>query len=86
MLFTGSGGSGVNLRAQVEWKNSGGTTLRTDSMGSITSAFAGRVFALKSVAPPAGAVTARVVVIGRANFTASSVAKVFADALAVSIP
>ena len=86
MLFTGSGGSGVNLRAQVEWKNSGGTTLRIDSMGSITSAFAGQVFALKSLAPPAGAVTARVAVIGRANFTASSVAKVFADALAVSIP
>lgn len=86
MLFTGSGGSGVSLGAKVEWRNSGGTVLRTDSMGSITSAFAGNVFALKSVAPPSGAVTARVIVTGRANFTASTVAKVFADALAVSIP
>ena len=86
MLFTGSGGSGVSLGAKVEWRNSGGTVLRTDSMGSITSAFAGQVFALKSVAPPAGSATARVILTGRANFTASTVAKVFADALAMSIP
>lgn len=86
MLFTGSGGSGVSLGAKVEWRNSGGTVLRTDSMGSITSAFAGQVFALKSVAPPSGAVTARVILTGRANFTASTVAKVFGDALAVTVP
>lgn len=87
MLFTGSGGSGVSLGASVEWRDSGGVVLRTDMLGTpITSAFAGQVFAIKSVAPPSGAVIARVILAGRANFTASTIAKVFADALAVSIP
>ena len=86
MLFAGSGGSGVSLSARVEWRASGGTILKTDSLGSITSAFAGRVFSAKSLEVPATAATARVIVAGLANLTAATVVRVFADALTVSNP
>ena len=46
----------------------------------------GRVFSAKGLVPPAGATNAIVFIEGTANFTATTVAKLFADAVAVTIP
>ena len=74
------------MRAKVEWTGASGT-LRTDQIGEVaTSGLQGRVFSAKGIVPPAGATNAIVFIEGTANFTATTVAKLFADAVAVTIP
>lgn len=85
------GGSPENaltlLGAKVQFLN-GGTELSTVSLGQVTggSGFGGRVFAAQSLAPPAGAKIARVLLEGEYDWVGPADIRMYADALAVTVP
>lgn len=79
---------------QIDWLNSGGTSLGITTVGTGTgAALNGNVFQMRGILPPAGAVTARVIVRGtftwepgNATPTDRADIRLYADALALSIP
>lgn len=93
-MFVISGDDGSELQsltAEIEWLN-GGSTLRTDTIASTVSEFGGRVFALRSITPPATTDNAIVRLIGRVTWSSSAVAennsdiRMFADTVALTTP
>ena len=81
-----------SMQGRIEWRDGGGATLRSDTIGQITSSFGGHVFARASILPPLGAVTARCII--RADVTWASSATpannseiwLYVDALALTVP
>jgi hypothetical protein len=84
LQFTGTGGSMVDMEGFLEWRDAS-SSLGVQSIG-LTTDQTGYAFQGKSLLPPVGATIARVRVQAYANFTAATVAKLFVDALAVTVP
>lgn len=85
LVATGAGTSAdlLNLRAAIEWRNSGGAISTT----TITSdEFSGGAIAQSAMHKPAGATIARVTVRGEFNWRTSSDVRLYADALALTVP
>lgn len=82
----------VSMDARVEWRGASGA-ISTVIVGTATpSELSGKAFSAKSLLPPAGATTARVILRGVADWESSATPannsdiRLYADALAVTIP
>lgn len=94
-ILEGAGGSELtNMEASVHWLNSSDAIVGSYLLGGpVTGADVnGHVFAAKSLLPPAGATKARVAVTYRFTFSSStnpandSDIRLYADALAITVP
>lgn len=93
-ILAGASGSSIDaLSASVQWQNSSGTVLRTDTLGSASAGtYNGHVFSQQSMVPPAG--WSKAVVLVNCNVTWSSSStpannsdiRLYVDAMGVTIP
>jgi hypothetical protein len=74
-----------NIEYRVQWKDSGGTTLRDDLLGTLAAA--GGAVSGKSLLPPAGTTQATVRALLRlTSWSSGAIVRLYADALAVTVP
>lgn len=93
LLLGGATSSISSLVGRVEWYNGSSALVGTTSLGTAdASEYDGRVFSAKSVAIPSGAVTARVIIEAQVVWASSSTPannsdiRIYADALALTVP
>lgn len=78
-----AGLTGLEFRAQ--WRNSGGTALRDDVLGTVP--VSGGAVSVGSITPPAGAASVLVQArLSLSQWNSSAIVRLYADALAVTVP
>lgn len=91
-IIAGASGSALtSLTASIIWRN-GGSTLRTDTIGTATTGLNGTVFSMKSIVPPASTNAATIRVTARVTWSSSATPAnnsdihLFVDTVALTTP
>lgn len=77
------GGTPSALRAIIEWRTA---TAAISSQEVTADGYAGAVMVLRSLRKPAGATIARIIIRGEFNWASGSDVRLYADALALTVP